>query len=61
MKQNKSRQKPCISLKHSFAYHQGASLVYHHCEIMQPLVDDIRLTAMIYTLRVMIYHCFCNG
>ena len=54
--------KACISSKHSFGYHQGESLVYHHCE------RRYSLRLMIYTFGddihdcvVMIYHCFRNG
>ena len=38
----KSRREACISSKRSFVYHQGESLVYHHCERG-------------YSLRLMIY------
>jgi len=54
--------KACISSKRSFVYHQGESLVYHHCE------RTYSLRLMIYTFGddihdcvVMIYHCFRNG
>ena len=54
--------KACISSKRSFVYHQGESLVYHHCE------RRYSLRLMIYTFGddihdciVMIYHCFRNG
>ena len=56
------RPKACISSKRSFVYHQGESLVYHHCE------RRYSLRLMIYTFgddihdcTVMIYHCFRNG
>ena len=46
--------------RRSLVYHPFTT-AYHRCEIIQPAADDIRLAAMIYTLRVMIYRCFRTG
>ena len=61
--------KACISSKRSFVYHQGESLVYHHCErryslrlmIYSPCRDILGKADDIHDCVVMIYHCFRNG